>query len=249
VTAGRQVAGLGREEGQGVVAPVVRQAALLQEAVLCEGVDRHQLQRRHAQPAKMVDDLGVGEGGERAALRRADLFQQRRQALHVRLVDHRLRPWRLGTAIAVPVERVGGDHRLRHGRGAIAAIEAEVAARRADVIAVNRVGPAQLSGQAPGVGVQQQLVRIEPVALFRRIGAIGAEAVELAGASMRQIAVPDLVGAFRQRIARQLLAARGVEQAEVHAFGIGREHRKIDAQTVKGRAERVGGSGLEAVRQ
>ena len=78
---------------------------------------------------------------------------------------------------------------------------------------------------------------------------MGAIAVDQAGARIRQIAVPDLVGAFRQIKPRDLAAARGIEQTKLDAFGVGREHREIGAQAVPGGAQRIGIAAIELGRQ
>jgi hypothetical protein len=46
----------GREPRQGAVAPVVRQAALLQEGLVGAGEHRHQLDGGHAQRLQVIDD-------------------------------------------------------------------------------------------------------------------------------------------------------------------------------------------------
>ncbi len=56
-----QVRGLGREERQRVVAPVVAQAAFQQETVLQEGVHRQQLDRGDAQALQVLDEARVGQ--------------------------------------------------------------------------------------------------------------------------------------------------------------------------------------------
>ncbi|MNT14047.1 hypothetical protein D3C72_1490370 [compost metagenome] len=80
-------------------------------------------------------------------------------------------------------------------------------------VAEQRVAPVHLAVQLAGVGVQQQLVRIEAVPILGIVGTVGAVAVHQAGLGVRQVAMPDLVGAFRQIEAAQFLAALGVEQA------------------------------------
>ncbi len=56
------------EEADGVVAPVVGQAAFGQEPVADELVHRHQLDRGHAEIHQMLDDCRVREAGVGAAL-------------------------------------------------------------------------------------------------------------------------------------------------------------------------------------
>ena len=82
-----EIARLGREEADGVVAPVVAQALLQQGAVLHEGMDRQQLDRGHAEPAHMVDEVRIAQGGEGAALVGPQVRAQHAEAAHMHLVD------------------------------------------------------------------------------------------------------------------------------------------------------------------
>ena len=63
--AARQIAGLGREEADGVVAPVVGEALREQAAVLDEGMDRQQLDRGDAELDQVVDDRPDGPARRR----------------------------------------------------------------------------------------------------------------------------------------------------------------------------------------
>ena len=123
---------------------------------------------------------------------------QHAEAAHMGFVDDGVGPRHGGRAIVGPVEAVVGHHRLQHARRAVAPVEGKVGARRVHAIAEQRIGRAQLAGQAPRIGIEQQLVMVEAMAVLRLVGAIGAIAVDQAGARIGQIAVPDLVGAFRQ---------------------------------------------------
>jgi hypothetical protein len=182
-------------------------AALQQEAVLHEGVDGQQLQRRDAELFQVVDEARVAERGEGAALVRAYVLAAYAGAAHVGLVDHRAGPGHPGPHVAGPVEAVLGHDGARHGRRAVAAVEAQVGARGVEPVAEQRVAPAQRPRQRARVRVQQQLVRVEALAALGLIGPVGAVAVVQARPGVGQVAVPDLVGAFGQRQARDFLAA------------------------------------------
>ena len=78
------------EEADGVVAPVVRQALLLQVGVVDELVDGHELQRRDPQAGEVLDDGRLGQSGVGAAQVLGDLLVEPGYALDVRLVDDRL---------------------------------------------------------------------------------------------------------------------------------------------------------------
>src|SRR6202012_5417095 len=93
-----------------------------------------------------------------------------------------------------PVEiRVDHDA-LGYERRAVALVEAEIARLVADDVAVAGVVPLDLAGVSPRVRVEQQLVRIEAVALLRRVGTVDAVAVNLSWLQILDIAVEDLVG-------------------------------------------------------
>src|SRR5204863_152687 len=82
--------------------------------------------------------------------------------------------------------------------------------------------------KSPSVGVEQQFVGVEPVAGSGFVGAVNPIAVELAGARLGQIAVPHLIGVFRQRDARLFVLSRAVEEAQLDPIGMRREQREID---------------------
>ena len=125
----RQIRRFRREEGERVVAPVVAQPALQHEAVLQEGMHRHQFDRGDAEPAQVIDHRGMRKGREGAALGWADVVVQHGQPAHMRLVDHGVRPRNGGWVVVAPVERVVGHHAFRHRRRAVAPVERQVAAQ------------------------------------------------------------------------------------------------------------------------
>jgi len=55
-------------------------------------------------------------------------------------------------------------------------------------------------------------------------------AVDRAGAGIRQVTVPDLVGVFGELDPLDLLLALVVEQAELDLGGVGREQGEVDAR-------------------
>ena len=72
----RSIALIGREETQRVVAPIVAQAARRQERLVDEGMDRQQLERRHAEPLEMIDHGRRAQRAERAAQLRGNVLPQ-----------------------------------------------------------------------------------------------------------------------------------------------------------------------------
>ncbi len=72
------------------------------------------------------------------------------------------------------------------------------------------------------------------MAVLRLVGAIHAIAVDLAGMSVGQVTVIDLIGVFGQFDAFEFLLASGVEQAQLDLGGVGGKQREVHAQAVPG---------------
>ena len=72
-----------------------------------------------------------------------------------------------------------------------------------------------------GIGIEQKLVGIEAVTVFRRVRAMHPIAVKLAGPKALHITVPHLIGAFRQGDARLGVLLGRVEEAKLDLGSIG----------------------------
>ena len=145
----------------------------------------------------------------------------------------------LRMAVVAPGVGLVDHHRLEHRARVVAAVEREVLAPVADAIGEMRVGPGEMPAEPLAVGIDQQLVRIEAEAGFGLVRAMHPIAIELARLRVRQIAVPDVVGALRQGDALDLVAPGLVEQAQLDLLGACGEQREIRAAAVPGRAERM----------
>ncbi|BAJ73976.1 aspartate/tyrosine/aromatic aminotransferase [Microbacterium testaceum StLB037] len=122
---------------------------------------------------------------------------------------------------------------------------------RGGVLVVERVGVAELiaeDGLAPvdlaldglGVGIEQQLARVEPLALCGGVLAVDAVAVPLPGEDVGEIGVPDErvdVDQFEARL-RPVL----VEQAQLDLLRPLAEEGEIRPVTVVGGPEGIAGS-------
>src|SRR5215469_12454510 len=100
-------------------------------------------------------------------------------------------------ALLAPGESLVNHHGLRHPARIVAPVEGQVAARTAGAITEMRVTPHQPTGQAAGVGINEELVRIEAKTVLGLIRAVNAIAVELTGEDIAQIAVPNVFGPLR----------------------------------------------------
>src|SRR5690606_4541637 len=99
-----------------------------------------------------------------------------------------------GPPLVSPGEGLVDDAGLGHERRAVPFIEGEIAVGRSDGVAEERIIPLQLARVLPGVGIEEELVRIESVPRFRLVGPMDAVAVHLTRTSLRQISVEDLIG-------------------------------------------------------
>src|SRR5205823_1079168 len=115
------------------VAPVVCELPLVQEALVCDVMDRQYLDRRHPELAEILERRLGRETRVCAAQVFADGGVQLRESLDVRLVDDGLRPWMRRRAVILPEEMRIDDDALRNCRGVVADVGHQVcvlAARR-----------------------------------------------------------------------------------------------------------------------
>ena len=234
----RGVARVRREVAEGVVAPVVGQAAAQQVRLGHELVHRQQLDGGDTQADQVLDGGRVGQPGVGAAqlLRHARVL--RGEALDVQLVDHAVSQVGAGRPVVAPVVRVVHDHRARDVRSAVALVRQAVPARgRAE----HRVVQPVATGDRPGVRVDEQLAGVVPQAGRRVVRALDAVAVLLSRPDAGQVAVPDVTGAVDQR--HLPLGPAAVEQAQPDGGGRRRDDGEAGAGAVPAGAERRGTAG------
>src|SRR5262249_53893309 len=95
------------------------------------------------------------------------------------------------------------------------------------------------------IRIDQELVRIEPVTLLRRIEAMHAIAVAPASRDAGDIAVPEIACAFGKREPRDFLRSGVVEEAELDLLRMRGEEHEIRAVGVRGNAKRFGEAGSD----
>ncbi len=234
------VADVRREERQGAVAPVVRQALVEQEGVVHVLVHGHQFDAGDAQFPQVEEDRFGGDPGVRAAQLVRHVRVGHGQALDVRLVDHGLVEGHVRFPAVPPVE--AGVHDDPQGRAALLLFlhDAVVPAGH-----VAEHAPVELFGavQRLGVGVEQHHVRVEAQAAFRGVLAVHAVAVALARFHAGQVAVPHEGGLFAQRHAG--FHALFVEEAQLDAGGVLGVQGEVGAFAVPGGSQGVGSAGSE----
>ena len=126
---------------------------------------------------------------------------------------------------------------LHQGR-AVAFVERAILVGMLQLVAEQFGPPAQVPDKLLGIGIEHELVRIEPVSRVRFVRTMNAVGIDRARTTGRQVAVPDFVSIFRQLNPLELGFTVLVEQAELDLGGMGREEREVDAEPVPGGAER-----------
>ena len=160
-----QIARLGREEVDGIVAPVFPQSVLGQRPRRREGMYRHQLDSRNAEIAKVSDDIGVPESRHRSAHPFADTGMKHRVTAHVQFVDDAVRARRAQYLVAAPIERSVGYTAFGNEGGVVAHVEGQIRARIAKDISAMQFVPHERPAKRARVRIDQELVGIEAVAV------------------------------------------------------------------------------------
>ena len=234
------IARIGREETDRVIAPVICQALFQQMPIVDECVDRQQLNRSDAERADVIDYLLAAETRERAPHLLRHRGVQFRQASHMRFVQNGAGPRHLRPTVSTPGERRIYHTAFRHEARIVAAIQGQISIPCTNRVAEQRVVPPQCADIRLGVGIQQELVRVEAMAVARVIRSMYPVSVDGAGPRLRQITVPHFIGVLGQLNPFQLSAAGIVEQTKLDLGGIRREQREVDAQPIPSRAAGVG---------
>ena len=202
-----------------------------------EGVDRHQLDRRHAELLQVGDHGGVREARVGAAQLGRHLRVAHREAAHVQLVHHALVERRARRAVVAPIEQGRDDDRL--GQRARAVGRVGLAVRIAvERVREQRLTPVELALERAGVGIDQELGGIAALALARKPRTVDPIAVALAGLDPGQVAVPHRAGSLGQEDAR--LDVVRVEETELDGVGDVARHREAGAEPVERRPQGEG---------
>ena len=232
--AARGVAVVRGEEADGVVAPVVVQALVVQVAVGDELVHRHQLDRGDAQPLQVRDDRRVGQAQVGPALLLGHDRMLLGQPADVRLVDDGLVVRGPRRPVQAPVEVRVDHHRARHVRRGVGVV---APVRVAELVGEHRLAPGDVAVDRLGVRVEQQLGRVAALPGGRVVGPVHPVAVALAGADAGQVAVPDEPVHLAQ--VDPALVAVVVEQAQLDPLGYLGEQREVGPGPVIGGPERI----------
>ena len=203
-------------------------------------LDGQELDRRHAERTQVIQN-GIGDHAQvRAAQITGHLRVQLGHALDVALVDQGAAPGHVRRPIIAPRERALDHEALGHDARAVALVEAQVDGGVADLVPEDLVRGVHRAGNGFGVRIDEQLVRVEAAALLGCVRPGHAVAVQLPGANIRQIHVPNAVRALRERDPNRLLGGTGrVEQAQLDPGALAGENGEVHAFAVPSSAERM----------
>src|SRR5262245_12270058 len=207
----RGITRLGCEKAQRIVAPIVAKAALDQMAIIDKGVDRQQFKCGDTQTLEMIDHRRCRKAAIRTAPSGRHILAKLSQPLDVGFVDDRVLPGDRRSTFFAPCERFVDHHALWNSTSVVPPIEREVGARAAGAIPEMRVTPDEAPCELFGIGIDEQLVRIEAQSALGLIRAMNPVTVELSRHDIVEVAVPDVLCAFWQRDALNLAPTMAVK--------------------------------------
>ena len=205
-------------------------------------MDRQQLDGGDAEVLEVVHDGRVSETGVGPAQLLGRPVVQGGEALDVQLVDRGVAPAGPDLDVVAPVEVVVDDHAapdVRRGVALVAGAETVHGAQVVvDLVAVDRGVGGELAADGPGVGVEQELVGVEPQTLGGGPGPVDPVAVALTGLEAGQGAVPDAAADLGQGVAGlDLVGPLALEEAHPHRRRVGGVHGEVGGLRAPGRAE------------
>ena len=222
------IANIGSEKSDGVIAPIIGEAAIDQVFVPDEMVDGQQFDGRHAQLLQMFDHGRRRESRIGAAQVVGNVGVPGGQALHVHFINHCPIPRRPQQLVSAPGERLIDHDTFRVSRRRYPVRLARDRRRVADAIAEHRIGPMDGAVNRLSIGIDQELGRIEAMAGFRLVRPMDAIAIVLSGPDLRQIHMPDVIGAFLEPDPVRLFGrVRIIEQTQFHAVAFSENSAKF----------------------
>ena len=220
------VAALRGEQANRVVGPVVdrgRGVRLRTGGVLVRLVHGQQFDRGDAERAQVGDPFAHAEEGARM---RAASARVGGKAAHVHLVDHAAVQRVARVAVVRPVERRVHDDATRRGTRQLG----------------SALPRGHGAGECPGIGVEEQPLRVEAVAVPWCERPVDPVQVAPAGAHALHHGVPDVSGtvvtAVQDNLRRRPNCFRVLVQQQRHRGGMAAEQRELRAAVEYGGAQR-----------
>src|SRR6266699_3996549 len=183
----RGIATLRRKVRQRVVAPVIGEAVFHEVAIVKKVVYWQEFDCRNTKTDHVLDGSRRRQPGVRTTQPFRDIRVELGESFDMEFVDNGLVPWRAWWAVISPGKSRINDHSQRGIRRIVTLIAGQIGLGVTHAVAKEFVGPAHITANRPGIGVEQDLIWIEAVSLLGGVRAIDAIAVELAGEHLRQI--------------------------------------------------------------
>ena len=207
-----------RKQRDGIVTPGIFEAQQFEMPLVDPGLHRHQLDGADAKFCQMRDDAWMGESLQRTALLGRHIGMELGKGVDGEFVDE-TGIGACDTPLPGPPLQGGREWAGTRFNNALwhQARGIDRLLRRQGLIGMPNVGAVD----AAGVGVSQQLRRIEAVTLGRIIGAVRAKTVAGAGADPGDEAVVSIAVAIRQRQARDFDVALRIKNTNFDSLGVG----------------------------
>src|SRR5258707_2610556 len=142
---------------------------------------------------------------------RRHILAKLREPLDVDFVDDRVLPGNRRSTLCAPREGFVDDHAFRHSARVVSPIEREIGPRAAGAAAEMRVAPDEAPCNLLGVGIDEELGCIEAQSALGLIRAMKPVTVQPSWRDIIEVAMPDILGAVRQRDALDLAPTMAVE--------------------------------------
>ena len=153
-------------------------------------------------------------------------------------IDYRVSERCLWRRVILPIESAIHHNTLRNARRTILIIHLQIVSG-GNVIREDRLLPVHMAADGFGIGINEQLIRVEAVATLRLPRAINTVAIQLSGFDVTNKSMPYVGGAFTQGDAVGLLP-RCIEKAQVHPRGTFRKNGEVSALVGHSGAKRKG---------
>jgi hypothetical protein len=199
-------------------------------------MDGHQLHRRHPERLQMIERRRRHQPRIRPAQILRHVGMTCGKPLDVHLIDDRLTPRNARRPIVPPCERRIDHDRLRHPRRAVPAVKHQIGVRMSYLIPEERITPRHRPVNGSGVGIEQQLRRIEPMPRLRLPRPLHPIPIAQPRPRLRQVDMPHmlrLLGNGNPRLPVTL------EQTQLDPRRVLGKQREVDPRPIPSRPKRI----------
>ena len=116
------------------------------------------------------------------------------ETTYMGFIDHRLMPGGFRRTVTFPSEFGFDDHAQGRAVGIVSAVKGQVFLGVPNRIPEHRIRPLDVPAHDLGIRVQQYLVRVEAMAVFRLVGTMDPISIKLTWPYSRKITMPNQVG-------------------------------------------------------